>query len=128
MTHIPTIERPKTMTPKHRLTWSALNGAAQLTFYMIDITPLDAVARQAILDAAQSGDLYRTILVMSGISQMTERRLIGTMVLHNLVDEWLVRTEDLILLDLYSRDKQPLTFTHFRDQLSRREALGEFNK
>jgi hypothetical protein len=125
MSHFPKIKRPKNLTPKHKLTWSALNGAAELTFYMLDLTPLETVTKQSILDAAESGDLYRMIIVMSGVSQMTERRLLGTMVLHKLVDEWLVRTEDLILNDLYHKNKQPITFSHFRDRQSRRLALEE---
>src|SRR5689334_20451059 len=125
MSHIPKIKRPKNLTPKHKLTWSALNGAAQLTFYMLDTTPLETATKQAILEVAESGDLYRTILLMSGLSQMTERHLVGTMVLHNLVDEWLHNTEDWILNDLYSKNKEPLTFVHFRDRQSRRSALEE---
>ncbi len=71
----PHLKRPDPLTPPHRLTWCALQGALEVADLLTPITPAQKAAQQKIVAAARSGNLVATY---RAIDEARKSRHIGT--------------------------------------------------
>ncbi|MBN1430427.1 MAG: hypothetical protein JXB07_18805 [Anaerolineae bacterium] len=88
-----------TITPRHSQTRCALAQAVRLADLLCPTNQNQAAARQHIINAAQSGNLYDAVNAVTA-ARSTGRRGLATIDWRCWADSWLARVNRIILADI----------------------------